>query len=117
MLIFGLYLPIMSAIKEVLSLNLSFLLGLCIFGLGVIAGALSVVKGIKICLDKHRSKTMYTIMGLMVGSLYAIIKGPTTLEIPEEAISFSNFSIIAFIIGVAIVVSLHFIGSKKESNN
>lgn len=38
-----------------------------------IAGALNVVKGIKVCLDKHRSKTMYTILGLMVGSLYAIV--------------------------------------------
>lgn len=78
LLIFGLYLPVISGIKELLHMNFSVFPALCIFGVGVIAGALSVVKGIKVCLDKHRPKTMYTILGLMAGSLYAIVMGPTT---------------------------------------
>lgn len=114
LLIFGLYMPVITGIKEFLHLNLSFFPGLCIFGLGVIAGALSVVKGIKICLDRFRSKTMYMILGLMIGSLYAIMMGPTTLDVPKDALSFHNFSFIAFIIGIAIVAGLQFMGKKKE---
>ena len=114
LLIFGLYLPVISGIKELLHMNFSVFPALCIFGVGVIAGALSVVKGIKVCLDKHRSKTMYTILGLMVGSLYAIVAGPTTLKNPEPALSVSTFSIIAFIIGIVIVAGLQFMGSRKS---
>lgn len=114
LLIFGLYLPVISGIKELLHMHFSTFPALCIFGVGVIAGALSVVKGIKVCLDKHRSKTMYTILGLMAGSLYAIVMGPTTLKNPEPALSVSTFSIIAFIIGIAIVAGLQFIGSRKK---
>ena len=115
LLIFGLYLPVISGIKELLHMNFSVFPALCIFGVGVIAGALSVVKGIKVCLDKHRSKTMYTILGLMVGSLYAIVMGPTTLKTPEPALSVSTFSIIAFIIGIVIVAGLQFMGSRKSA--
>lgn len=115
LLIFGLYLPVITGIKELLHLNLSVFPALCIFGFGVIAGALSVVKGIKVCLDKHRSKTMYTIIGLMIGSLYAIAMGPTTLKTPQAALSINNFNIIAFVIGIAIVAVLQFVGNKKEA--
>ena len=115
LLIFGLYLPVISGIKEFLRLNLAVFPGLCIFGFGVIAGALSVVKGIKICLDKFRPQTMYTILGLMIGSLYAIAMGPTTLDVPQEALSIHNFSFVAFIIGIAVVVGLQLMGNRKES--
>lgn len=114
LLIFGLYLPVISGIKELLHMNFSAFPALCIFGADVIAGALSVVKGIKVRLDKHRSKTMYTILGLMAGSLYAIVMGPTTLKSPEPALSVSTFSIIAFIIGIVIVEGLQFMGSRKS---
>lgn len=115
LLIFGLYLPVISGIKELLHMHFAAFPALCIFGVGVIAGALSVVKGIKVCLDKHRSKTMYTILGLMAGSLYAIVMGPTTLKTPEPALSVSTFSIIAFIIGIVIVAGLQFMGSRKSA--
>lgn len=113
LLIFGLYMPVISGIKEFLHMNLSVFPGLCIFGLGVIAGAASVVKGIKTCLDRFRSKTMYTILGLMLGSLYAIVMGPATLETPKAALSVHNFSFVAFIIGIVIVVGIQFMGNMK----
>ncbi len=115
LLIFGLYLPIISGIKELLHMHFSAFPALCIFGVGVIAGALCVVKEIKVCLDKHRSKTMYTILGLMIGSLYAIVMGPTTLKSPEQALSVSTFNIIAFIIGIVIVAGLQFMGSRTSA--
>lgn len=113
LLIFGLYLPVLTGIKELMHLNFSVFPSLLIFGLGIIAGILSVVKGIKNCLEKHRSKTMYLILGLMLGSLYTIVMGPTTLKTPIAALSVKNFSILAFIIGIAIVAVLQFVGNKK----
>lgn len=114
LLIFGLYLPIISGIKEFLHLNLSVFPALCIFGFGVIAGTVSVVKGIKNCLDRHRSKTMYAIFGMMAGSLYAIVMGPTTLEKPAPALSVANFSIPAFLLGIGIVAALQYAGKSRK---
>lgn len=114
LLIFGLYLPIIDGIKELLHLNLNVFPGLFIFGLGVLTGAASVVKGIKKCLDRYRMQTMCTILGLMIGSLYAIVMGPTTLENPAAPIGFSNFHIVAFLIGGALVAVLQFAGRRLE---
>lgn len=106
LLIFGLYIPIMNAIKELLHLNFSYFPILVVFGLGVLTGIVLVIKLIKIALEKFRSQTVYLIIGLMIGSLYAIVMGPTTLENAQNPMSFSNFSIIFFIVGGIIIYSL-----------
>lgn len=106
LLIFGLYIPIISAIKEFLHFNLSYLPVLMIFGLGVLTGILSVIKLIKIALQKYRSQSIYCIIGLMIGSIYAIIMGPTTLNVSVEPLSFSTFSIVFFLLGGAIIFGL-----------
>ena len=49
---------------------------------------------------------MYLIIGLMIGSLYAIVMGPTTLEVPRDALSFDTFSILFFIIGGLVIMGL-----------
>lgn len=117
LLVFGLYIPVITAVKELLHINLAFFPGVLIFGLGVITGALSVVKGIRICLEKHRSKTMYAVLGLMLGSLYAIAMGPTTLEVPKEPLSLANFNFLAFIIGIALVMLIQFAGKKSSQKD
>ena len=117
LLILGLYLPVISGIKELLHMNMSVFPGLCIFGLGVIAGALSVVKGIKTCLDRFRSQTMYAILGLMIGSLYAIVMGPTTLSDSKAALSLHSFSIPAFVIGIIVVLGLQYMGNKNTTSS
>lgn len=106
LLIFGLYTGIISSIKEVLSLNFSYLPVLTIFGLGVIVGILSTIKIIKFLLSKYRSAMIYLILGLMLGSIYAVFMGPTTLEVPQPAMNLSNFSWIFFIIGGALIILL-----------
>ena len=106
LLIFGLYIPIVNAIKEFLHLNFAYLPVLIIFGLGVITGALLVIKLIKMALKKFRPQTIYLIIGLMIGSLYAIVMGPTTLEIPRNPMSISTFSIIWFAFGGIIIFGL-----------
>lgn len=106
LLIFGLYIPIISAIKEVLHFNFSFLPALIIFAFGILAGIAAVIKGIKVALEKHRSPTMYLILGLMIGSIYAIVMGPTTLETPAAPMNLETFSLVYFIVGGAIIYGL-----------
>lgn len=112
LLIFGLYVPIITAVRELIKLNFNYVPVLIIFGLGIITGVILIIKLVKTCLDKHRSATIYFILGLMMGSIYAIIMGPTTLEIPKEPISFSNFSILAFILGGVFILGLERLSLK-----
>lgn len=114
LLIFGLYIQIIKGIKEVLYFNFSYLPALLVFGLGIITGALTIVKLIKISLEKQRSKVMYSIMGLMIGSLYAIIMGPTTLNQSMDHLTVSNFKGIAFVIGIVAVAILQLVGKKRS---
>lgn len=106
LLIFGLYIPVMTAIKAVLKFNFSYLPALMLFGLGIVFGIVFFVGLIKKCLNKHRSQTIYAIIGMMIGSLYAIVLGPTTLDKPMKAMTFSTFSIVGFILGILVVFGL-----------
>ncbi len=117
LLIFGLYVPIITSIKEFLHLNLQYLPVLIIFGLGVITGIISVVKVLKAGLERHRSAMVYLIIGMMIGSLYAIVMGPTTLSEPKDPLSLSTFSILFFLIGAVLVLGmqkLKVMGEKAE---
>ena len=106
LLIFGLYISIMTGIKEVLHFNLKYLPALIIFALGVVIGILSVIKILKNALKKFRSATIYLVLGLMLGSVYAIIMGPTTLKVAKSAMSIKTFNILFFIIGGIIIIGL-----------
>lgn len=109
LLIFGAYIPVITAVKGFLSLDLSYLPCLMFFGCGVLAGAMTVVKAIKVCLEKFRPQTIYMILGMMIGSFYAIMQGPATLEIPKAAMDFGTFQILPCLIGVALVVGMQMI--------
>lgn len=114
LLIFGLYVPVMNAIKSVLSFQMEALPVVIIFGLGILTGIVTVVRAVKIALEKFRSQTVYTILGLMIGSLYAIVMGPTTLDTPQQAMSISTFHILFFIIGGVLIGALQML---KKCNN
>ena len=115
LLVFGAYIPVMSALRKVLSLELSYVPCLVFFVLGIVAGAVSVVKIIKFCLDRFHSQTMYAIVGMMIGSFYAIYLGPTTLTPARPALSLSSFSWIGCIAGVALVLVLQALKNKKSA--
>ena len=106
LLIFGLYIPIINGIKEFLHMNFTYFPALFIFGVGVLLGIALIIKLIKMALDKYRSATVYLIIGLMIGSLYAIVMGPTTLEVPKDALSFDTFSVVYFLIGGLVIIGL-----------
>ncbi len=115
LLICGIYVPIVSALKEVLTLNLAYLPVVIIFGLGILTGIICVIRLIKKCLEKFRSQSIYCILGLMIGSLYSIIQGPTTLDVAQPAMNFGSFHIIFFILGGVIILGLQ--GLKKFFDN
>ena len=106
LLIFGIYIPVMTAIKGFLSLDFSYFVGLCVFGFGVLTGIALIIKLVKKALEKYRSQMMYFILGLMIGSVYPITLGPTTLDVPQEAMTLKTFSPIFFIIGGAVIIGL-----------
>lgn len=106
LLIFGLYAPILGAIKQVIKFNFDYLPIVIIFGLGVLTGIAVTIKGVKYALANYRSQTIYCILGLMIGSLYAVVMGPTSLEVPKAPMDMSTFSIVYFIIGGAIIIGL-----------
>lgn len=116
LLIFGVYIPVIMAVKGVLALDFSYVPCLMFFGGGVLAGAATVVKAIKTCLEKFRSQTVYLILGMMIGSLYAIGMGPTTLETPQTPLNIGNFSLISAIIGAMLVFGMQRIKERSVRN-
>lgn len=117
LLIFGLYVPVISAIKEVLHFNFEYVPVLIVFGLGIITGIVSMIRLLKMALKKFRSQTIYAIIGLMLGSLYAIIVGPTTLDEPQAAMTLSTFSPLFFVIGGVIIIGLQLLRNVLEKNS
>ena len=79
---------------------------LLIFGLGVITGIFVTIRGVKYVLENYRSQTIYMILGLMIGSLYAVVMGPTSLETPKAPMDLSSFSVLFFVIGGALILGL-----------
>ena len=117
LLIFGLYVPIISAIKEVLHFNFEYVPILIVFAIGMVVGILSMIRLLRMALKKFRSQTIYLIIGLMIGSLYAIVQGPTTLDNPQPPMTVSTFSILFFIIGGIIIVGLQMLRKVIEKND
>lgn len=114
LLIFGFYVPVINSIKELLHLHFEYLPMIIVFGLGVIVGVVLVIKLVKLCLEKFRAQTIFFIFGLMIGSLYAIVMGPTTLDEPKPMMDLSTFSVLPFLLGAAIIVGLQLFKHNKS---
>lgn len=133
LLIMGVYMNVLESVKKVLHFDFiedpTCLITCFVFGMGVIVGILLFIKLVKLALAKARSSTMYFIIGLMVGSLYAITQGPTTLEDnPMPAMTFfgsfslptlsvGTFSILFFLIGGLIILGLQVLKVAIEKSN
>ena len=114
LLIFGLYVPIMGAVRSVMGFDFAYAPILGVFVLSVVCGVLLFVRLIRFCLRRYRSQTIYCIVGMMVGSFYAIVMGPTTLEEAQAPLTFSSFHWIAGIIGLALVLGMQFAKEKGK---
>lgn len=113
LLIFGLYVIIVTAVKNTLKFNFSQIDIVLVFGIGVIIGLLLFTKLVRYLLNNYRNLIVNFIIGLMFGSIYAIIMGPTSLtdEITKQnlnldSLNFNNFSILWFIVGMLVIVIL-----------
>lgn len=106
LLILGAYLPVLTAVKELLHLHFAVLPGVLVFGLGVLFGAFVSVGLLQRALKRYRAQTVYFVLGLMLGSFHAIVTGPTVLAQPKAALSAANFSIAGFLIGAAVLLGL-----------
>ncbi len=72
---------------------------------------------VKEALEKYRPQTIYLIIGLMIGSIYAIIIGVTTLKVPQAPLSFSTFSIVYFIIGGLVILGMEVCRRLRAKKN
>lgn len=106
LLTFGIYVPVITGLSELMHFNFTSLGLIISLAVGVIAGAFVTLPLIKKGLEKHRRQMMYLVIGMMVGSLYAIVMGPKTLKEPKPSMTVSTFSIVFFIIGAAIVFGM-----------
>lgn len=118
LLVFGLYMPVMNAIKGVLHFDFSGFAIVCFFGIGVLIGIILALHLVRRALEVFRAQTVYLIIGMMIGSFYSVFLGPTTLEPPKAAMTFDTFSVWFFLIGGLVIGALqavkHFsIRSKK----
>lgn len=119
LLIFGVYIPIITKVKDFLHMDFSTLPILIAFGLGMIFGIIFFTKLLRTCIEKRRSSTIYVILGMMIASIYSIIMGPTTLNEPVKYLTFETFNIWFFLLGGIIILSLEGIKrllSKEDSN-
>ncbi len=113
LLIMGIYLPVITAIKDILHFDFAAFPTVFMFGCGILAGIFSVVKIIRRALERFRAQTIYLIIGLMLGSIYAVIKGPETLDVPQQAMTFGTFNILFFAVGGVIILGLQLLKDKN----
>ncbi|HJJ38600.1 MAG TPA: DUF368 domain-containing protein [Methanocorpusculum sp.] len=116
LLIFGLYVPLISAVSAVLHLDFSCVPALLIFFAGALVGFALCTKVIRFCFERFRAQTIFMIIGLLIGSFYAIVKGPETLSVPQEMMTISTFNIGFFLIGAAVMVLLQVLKWKFGKN-
>ncbi len=105
-LIMGVYIPTVNAIHAFLHGSFAVLPGLISLGLGILAGIAASIHFLRSALRKYRGQMMYLILGLMPGSLAAIVMGPTTLSTPLPALSPSTFQPFGFALGAVVLLAL-----------
>lgn len=96
LLILGVYPVVIYAINEFTSLNFDVLPILISTGLGIVAGILIASRVISYLLRRYTYLTYAVIIGLLLGSIFAIYPG-----LPDSAVSWI-VSITVFIIGLLI---------------
>ncbi len=121
LIIFGLYIPIITAVKNVIKFDFSGLAICIVFGLGILFGMKFTTTLISNALKHHRSKIVYLIIGFMIGSLYAIAVGPQTLvdEVTKEslnlqALSLDTFNVVYFVFGALTIFGLDYVGRNTK---
>lgn len=114
LLIAGVYLPTIQAVHSLMGLQLNVLPGLCALGFGVLAGVGCSIHAIRAALQNHRSQMVWLVLGLMLGSLFAIANGPASLDTPLPPLDFTTFQPVAFVLGVGLLLALEAVKHAME---
>ena len=106
LLIMGLYLPVITAVRAVMGFDFSALPTVIAFALGVCAGVALIIRLLRYLMEHYRAQMIFLIVGLMLGSLYSVVLGPTTLEPPRAAMELGTFRPLFFLLGGAVILGL-----------
>ena len=106
LLIMGLYLPVITAVRAVMGFDFSALPTVIAFALGVCAGVALIIRLLRYLMEHYRAQMIFLIVGLMLGSLYSVVLGPTTLEPPRAAMALGTFCPLFFLLGGAVILGL-----------
>lgn len=115
LLIAGVYIPVVEALGEVLRFNFEKILPLFVMILGILFGIFMSIRVIRDRMRRTRDKMVFLIIGMMVGSLYAIVMGPTTVS-GNPPLRMETFSPLGFFIGIVILFFLEIIKIVTEKN-
>lgn len=102
----GLCLPVITAMKDLLHFQFGQFWLLAAVELGVLAGFAIAPHCIRGWMRKAPGAVTYAVLGMMLGSLYAIVVGPTTLKVPQHAMTISDFHLLWFALGFAMMLGL-----------
>lgn len=102
----GLCLPVIAAMKDLLQFQFGQFWLLAAVELGVLAGFAIAPHCIRGWMRKAPGAVTYAVLGMMLGSLYAIVVGPTTLKVPQHVMTLSDFHILWFVLGIAVMLGL-----------
>lgn len=75
-------------------------------GLGALVGFAVAPHWIRGWMHKAPGAVTYAGLGMMFGSLYAIVVGPATLKVPQHVMTLSDFYILWFVLGIAVTLGL-----------
>lgn len=106
LLIMGVYLPVITGLRELSRGNLAVLPGIACVACGIVIGMAGAVRIIRAAFRHFRTQVVYLIIGLLIGSFVAIAYGPTTLGTGRDALSFDTLNISGVVIGVLILCVL-----------
>lgn len=105
LLIMGLYEYIINAVKNIISSYKEVF----IFGLGVLIGILTISRIVKFFFRKDKNKTLYFLLGLVIGSLSIPIRNIISTQQANNPIT-----ILLLIIFTLIGISIVFLIEKKK---
>ena len=114
LLIFGIYQLVLTNIKALITdFNFQSFGFLSVFGLGVLFGAFFISKIISNAFKNHRSKVLYFIMGLLIGSIYAIYNSAPLIKGVDgnnfAPFTLDNLNIIALILGIFAIIGIEIV--------
>ncbi|MGX0705668.1 putative membrane protein [Staphylococcus capitis] len=110
LLVFGVYGTVMFSISELMKLNFAALPILIIVGLGILTGFMLSSRIIQYFLHHHTTMTFTLIIGLVIGSIYAVFPG-----YPENGLAWIT-SLLTMIIGFVVSFTLGQITAKSENH-